>query len=414
MSIKGIQEDPITKLLKTIFGDPQVQRELAERAAREIERGNYSYLAQYLKDWSETTYVDEITAMMTTTLGKVKYKQLNSEEIQFPLPSVKIIGFDEKDITGLDSKDLFGVEKKILSNEEFELLKSFKQGGNIFPLPPNLDSNYETFSRQRIKDSVSEGFALDQQINEGLFSEFDNQLIKSQTPQIYTSTSPEVGVFGEKYPEPEPLGFDSPSLIPDTIEQMDTRALDEYYEHWDGVRNENIDKETLSFEQILGITHSAFGGMASIMGSFYELSGSQSKELFALNKAFSIGQAVINTYEGATKAIAQGGILGPIMAASVIAAGLANVAKIASTQPGSKSSGGSSVGKITKPSLPSLNSVSSPQTSAGNATTNNNNQKTINVTITGDVVSPQKYVREVLGPELRKAVGDGAIEFNFN
>lgn len=48
-------------------------------------------------------------------------------------------------------------------------------------------------------------------------------------------------------------------------------------------------------------------------------------------KALAIAQATIDTYAGATKAFAQGGPLGFITGAAVIAAGLANVAKIAST-----------------------------------------------------------------------------------
>jgi hypothetical protein len=56
---------------------------------------------------------------------------------------------------------------------------------------------------------------------------------------------------------------------------------------------------------------------------------SKSKELAAVGKAAAIAQATIDTYAGATKAYAQGGILGFITAASIVAAGLANVAKIA-------------------------------------------------------------------------------------
>lgn len=66
---------------------------------------------------------------------------------------------------------------------------------------------------------------------------------------------------------------------------------------------------------------------------FSALSGLQSsniKELAAIGKAAAITQAVINTYEGATKALAQGGIYGAAMAAVVVASGLAQVAQIRS------------------------------------------------------------------------------------
>lgn len=56
---------------------------------------------------------------------------------------------------------------------------------------------------------------------------------------------------------------------------------------------------------------------------------------FGLGKEISIANAIINTYEGATKALAQGGILGEVMAAIVIATGLAQIATIESTTPAS-------------------------------------------------------------------------------
>ena len=51
----------------------------------------------------------------------------------------------------------------------------------------------------------------------------------------------------------------------------------------------------------------------------------------AAGKAAAIAQATINTYEGASKAIAQGGVIGPILAAIAIAAGLKQIAAIQST-----------------------------------------------------------------------------------
>lgn len=69
-----------------------------------------------------------------------------------------------------------------------------------------------------------------------------------------------------------------------------------------------------------------------------------SKEGTALYKAASITQAVISTYLGATKALAEGGpILGPILAATTVALGMANVAKIRSAR---EQGGNLSVGQV--------------------------------------------------------------------
>ena len=64
----------------------------------------------------------------------------------------------------------------------------------------------------------------------------------------------------------------------------------------------------------------AYSGLAGALGA---LAG-ESKEL-------AVAQAVIDTYVGANKAFAQGGTVGFVTAAAVIAAGLANVQKILST-----------------------------------------------------------------------------------
>ena len=79
-------------------------------------------------------------------------------------------------------------------------------------------------------------------------------------------------------------------------------------------------------------------------------------------KAIAVSQAVIDTYAGATKAFAQGGPLGFVSAGAVIAAGLANVQKILTTDVpsaggGGGGGGGSNVG------MPSISMVT-PQTNS--------------------------------------------------
>jgi hypothetical protein len=82
-------------------------------------------------------------------------------------------------------------------------------------------------------------------------------------------------------------------------------------------------------------------------------------------KALAIASSIINTYQGATKALAQGGIAGPIAAAGIIAAGLASVKQIVSVKVPGASGGTPSV------SAPSLNSGSplAPTTIAANQVT---------------------------------------------
>jgi hypothetical protein len=80
----------------------------------------------------------------------------------------------------------------------------------------------------------------------------------------------------------------------------------------------------------------------------------------AAGKGIAVAQAVINTYQAASKAFAQGGVLGPVLGAVTIAAGLLNVKKIISTKvPSAKGSG--TVGDVGGISAPSM-SASAPIT----------------------------------------------------
>ena len=58
----------------------------------------------------------------------------------------------------------------------------------------------------------------------------------------------------------------------------------------------------------------------------------QSKEAFMLMKGVALAEAIINTAQGVTKALAQGGIFGPLLAGIIIASGAAQIATIASQQ----------------------------------------------------------------------------------
>jgi hypothetical protein len=92
-------------------------------------------------------------------------------------------------------------------------------------------------------------------------------------------------------------------------------------------------------------------------------------------KAIAISQAIINTYQGASKALAQGGIFGPVAAAATIAAGLINVKKIISTKVPSAKGGGDVGGGGGIPSI----STAAPITIQGQETaTTNISQQSIN------------------------------------
>ena len=92
------------------------------------------------------------------------------------------------------------------------------------------------------------------------------------------------------------------------------------------------------------------------LGNIATIVGKNSK----FGKAIAIVQALQDTYAGANKALAQGGIFGFIGAAAVIAGGIANIKQIAKTKPpnppagiGARSTGDVSVPAVSTPALSS-------------------------------------------------------------
>lgn len=77
----------------------------------------------------------------------------------------------------------------------------------------------------------------------------------------------------------------------------------------------------------------------TLLDATAQLQTSNIKELARIGKAAALAQAIINVYEGVTKAIAQGGIMGLATGAIVVANGMAAVAKIQSQGTGFKTGG---------------------------------------------------------------------------
>jgi len=143
-------------------------------------------------------------------------------------------------------------------------------------------------------------------------------------------------------------------------------ALDEFMEE---SRQANIEADTAltdakmalnqaeaeSEMEMLGAISGALNGLSALAGENAEA-----------QKAIGVAQAIIDTYIGANKAIAQGGIVGTIAAVGIIASGLANVQNILTTkipkpEPSSVGGGGSrsisSPAPAAAPQAPSFNVI---------------------------------------------------------
>jgi len=131
---------------------------------------------------------------------------------------------------------------------------------------------------------------------------------------------------------------------------------------------EQADAKTKLTEYEKKLEKDKFDAQVGLASQSLSIIGGLVDQNSAAGKAIAVTQAIINTYQGASKAIAQGGIFGPVAAAATIAAGLINVKKIISTKiPSSK--GGGSVADSGSPSMSMASAPIAPSAQIQNTVT---------------------------------------------
>jgi hypothetical protein len=109
-------------------------------------------------------------------------------------------------------------------------------------------------------------------------------------------------------------------------------AQEQHSDRMNEIARQQVEEEARVREALVGDAASIFGSLGRLAESMGE------KNLgIAIAKAFGVAEAVVNTAQGITKALAQGGVLGFTGAAAVAAAGAAQISTILSAQKGSTS-----------------------------------------------------------------------------
>ena len=143
--------------------------------------------------------------------------------------------------------------------------------------------------------------------------------------------------------EAEKYGIDTTNLV--TAQAEEINKINAKYDKEDSDRK----KKKAADDQ--AVQEATLGAISGALGSLSELAGKDA----ASGKAISAAQAVINTYLGATKALGQGGIAGPIAAAGVVASGIASIRKIYATKIPATAGGGGETTPRPQVSVPSIN-----------------------------------------------------------
>ena len=244
------------------------------------------------------------------------------EKISAPLPSDRIIGFFDKAIAAADE-----AAEKDVARKQDEKDREAEHAAALLKI-------HEKYNRDKgMLDDFSNA-------ENAAKSDDAEKLVSLQNSKTWND-SREKRAAKEKQMAADKLAFDA---------DMNELQKAAWVRHWqimsanEAAATAKANAEKLANEQMVADQKATIMSGAQTLASHLMESGS--KKEFEAGKAASIGMALINTYQGATKAYGQGGILGFAAAASVIAAGMIQVNKIKNTQFGGKG------GSATAPAAP--------------------------------------------------------------
>ena len=185
--------------------------------------------------------------------------------------------------------------------------------------------------------------------------------------------------------EAEKYGIDTTNLV--TAQAEEINKINAKYDKEDSDRK----KKKAADDQ--AVREATLGAISGALGSLSELAGKDA----ASGKALSAAQAVINTYLGATKALGQGGIVGPIAAAGVVASGLASIRQIYATKiPATEGGGGGSTPQVSVPSISPRLSFDTQASDLGNQISQSLDKSPVRAYVVNqDVQSAEKMDRKI-------------------
>jgi hypothetical protein len=172
----------------------------------------------------------------------------------------------------------------------------------------------------------------------------------------------------------------------------------------DKYRKEEEDKEAKLNAQKVEAVQSGLQTIGNLAEAFAGKSKASQKKAFQVQKAANIASATIDTYKSATSAFASAGnpILGAVMAAIAVAAGLINIKKISSTTfdggAGASAGGGGSATASIPTMSPQTSMYSSGNNQANNLSSTNNGmeQPTIKaVVVESDITASQNKMNKI-------------------
>lgn len=254
-------------------------------------------------------------------------KKLAAEEIAIAQERARII--KEQNALGESMREdvqaQAEAEARVIELEAQRDAKLKELVGTMSGFNKQLETNTE-----KVDENTQAQLEAQAKLQEELGQKYDD-ILQSQL----SAQDQELNAVEEKYRDllanAEQFGFDEIEL--NRLKNDEIAKVNKKYDDEDSARKKK------KAEDDLAVQLATADAVANTMGALSQLAGQET----ATGKALSAAQAVINTYTGATKALAQGGIAGPIAAAGVIATGIASIRQIYATDVPSPTTGGINV-----------------------------------------------------------------------
>lgn len=312
---------------------------------------------------------------------------------------------DFTDFVGITSEAARGLDELTASttryNEDLAVQMRIlqAQGKETFDIQKQINENQLNLLRERLRvngtlseeeqkqfrDLKNEQLVIDVQANQKRIEEAkkaSKDVVKNKKDEIEElkklTAQEERDLYFARLKAREELEIITQQDIADNVAEREAIALEEQQKEFDRQKGilenrkmlevsatSNIAEQTRARvklrEEEKAATENILQATANSLTALADLAGRQT----VAGKVLAIAQATINTYLGASKAIAQGGIFGVIQAVGVIAAGLAQVRNIAAVRvPGQAGGGGSPQIQTTSPVTPQTATASGTQIDA--------------------------------------------------
>ena len=335
---------------------------LAEKSADEINNINYSKTEDKLKALKDRLVEMKVEGESAgKSLNKTrdeeiaKLRQYISEterQIQVESKLTETKKSNEEKITKKKQEEL---EKQDITEQDYANLKKIR--AIQWAIEQEEIETEENFRKVEANQELIDALGLQEELKTGKFS---------------AESKKRLALFGKEVKSQKDMRNDTAREI--IAAQNRERAQ---YEKDVKASNESIAKANSFFRT------QELANTKDVLSSLATLTQSSNKQLFAIGKAAAIASAIVNTAQGATKALAQGGIAGPVLAASVVAAGAVQLSNIYAQK--------FAKGGLVQGGIPGVDSVPI-------------------VAQRGEVITPRKNFDEVVGSVRAKREADKLTE----